>query len=177
MKSIVLIGYMCVGKTTIGRALAKELGMQFYDLDWYIEERFHKKVPQIFIEEGEEAFREKERNMLHEVASFENIVLACGGGTPIHFDNMDFLNKVATTVYLEASSSTILRHLKISHGNRPLLAQKTGKELEDFVVSQLAEREPYYKQAQHIFHIKGLDTLNMVEEVTENLKKSLHLVE
>lgn len=56
MKSITLIGYMCVGKTTVGKALAKSLGCTFYDLDWYIEERFHSKVSQIFAEKGEEKF-------------------------------------------------------------------------------------------------------------------------
>ena len=92
MKCIALIGYMCVGKTTVGRDLARRLGLRFYDLDWYIEERFHKRVSAIFAEEGEARFRELERRMLHEVAQFEDIVLSCGGGTPAHFDNMDFLN-------------------------------------------------------------------------------------
>ena len=88
MQCITLIGYMCVGKTTVGKALAKELGVTFYDLDWYIEERFHTKVARIFAEEGEARFRDLERRMLHEVAEFENIVLSCGGGTPCHFDNV-----------------------------------------------------------------------------------------
>ena len=57
MKRIILIGYMGAGKTIIGRALAKELGLAFYDLDWYIENRRRKKVSQIFAEMGEEAFR------------------------------------------------------------------------------------------------------------------------
>ena len=60
MKCIVLVGYMCVGKTTVGRQLAKRLNCGFYDLDWYIEERFHKKIPTIFAEEGEERFRDLE---------------------------------------------------------------------------------------------------------------------
>ena len=68
MKCIVLVGYMCVGKTTVGRQLAKRLNCGFYDLDWYIEERFHKKIPKIFAEEGEERFRDVERRMLHEAA-------------------------------------------------------------------------------------------------------------
>ena len=76
MKSITLIGYMCVGKTTVGKELAKRLGLTFYDLDWYIEERFHTKVPEIFAEYGEQHFRDLERRMLHEVAEFENIVLS-----------------------------------------------------------------------------------------------------
>ena len=58
MKSIILVGYMCVGKTTVGRTLAKELGCTFYDLDWYIEERFHTKVSKIFAEKGEAHFRD-----------------------------------------------------------------------------------------------------------------------
>ena len=80
-KCVVLIGYMCAGKTTVGKALAKKIGRTFYDLDWYIEERFHKKVPAIFAENGEEKFRDIERRMLHEAAEFENTVLSCGGGT------------------------------------------------------------------------------------------------
>ena len=72
MRSIILVGYMCVGKTTVGKALAKELNCNFYDLDWYIEERFHTKVSRIFAEEGEQRFRDLERRMLQEVAAFED---------------------------------------------------------------------------------------------------------
>ena len=76
MKRIILIGYMGAGKTTIGRVLAKDLGLMFYDLDWYIETRMHRSVAKIFEEEGEEGFREIEHNMLHEVAEFENVVIS-----------------------------------------------------------------------------------------------------
>ena len=62
---IILVGYMGAGKTTIGKALADELGMRFYDLDWYIETRMRKTVAQLFAELGEEGFRRIERNMLH----------------------------------------------------------------------------------------------------------------
>ena len=119
MKCIALIGYMCVGKTTVGRDLARRLGLRFYDLDWYIEERFHKRISAIFAEEGEAHFRDLERRMLHEVAQFEDIVLSCGGGTPAYFDNMDFLNSVAHTVYLRADADTICAHLSVSKGRRP----------------------------------------------------------
>ena len=68
MKSIIIIGYMGAGKTTVGKALAKDLGVMFYDLDWYIESRMRKTVKQIFDEVGEEGFRKIEHNMLHEAA-------------------------------------------------------------------------------------------------------------
>ena len=73
---------MGAGKTTVGKALSKAMGLQFYDLDWYIESRMRKTVAQIFAERGEEGFRQIERNMLHEVAEFEDVILSCGGGTP-----------------------------------------------------------------------------------------------
>lgn len=92
MRPIIIIGYMGAGKTTIGKALAKDLGIMFYDLDWYIESRMRKTVKQIFDEVGEDGFRQIEHNMLHEVAEFENIVLSCGGGTPCFFDNMEYMN-------------------------------------------------------------------------------------
>ena len=81
-KCIALIGYMCAGKTIIGRDLAKAIGRRFYDLDWYIEERYHKKIAAMFEDEGEAYFRDIESRMLREVAAFEDIVLSCGGGTP-----------------------------------------------------------------------------------------------
>ena len=100
MKSIILIGYMGSGKTTVGRQLAMALGRTFYDLDWYIEMRYHRSVAQLFAERGEEGFREMERNMLHEAAEFEDIVLSCGGGTPCFFDNMAYIRSVSDSVYL-----------------------------------------------------------------------------
>ena len=121
MKSIIIIGYMGAGKTTVGKALAKELGVMFYDLDWYIETRMHKTVKEIFDEKGEEGFRIIEHNMLHEVAEFENVVVSCGGGTPCFFDNMDYMNQLGTTVYLKATPETLHAHLQMGKGVRPLL--------------------------------------------------------
>ena len=171
MKCIILIGYMCAGKTTVGKALAKELGRTFYDLDWYVEERFHKKVPQIFAEEGEARFRDLERRMLHEVAEFENIVLSCGGGTPCHFDNMDYMNSVAETYYLKATPETLIQHIAISRGERPLLKGKSPEELREFVSTQLAEREPYYEKAQHIVDINVLDSFDKITDIVSLIKQ------
>ena len=173
MKCIALIGYMCVGKTTVGRDLARRLGLRFYDLDWYIEERFHKRVSAIFAEEGEARFRELERRMLHEVAQFEDIVLSCGGGTPAHFDNMDFLKQVAHTVYLSADADTVCAHLSISKGRRPLLEGKSSDELRAFVTAQLAERRPYYERAHHTVEVHPLDTPEKIGRISQRIIAAL----
>ena len=126
MRRIIIIGYMGAGKTTVGRQLGKALGIPFYDLDWYIEGRMRKTVPQLFAERGEEGFRQVERNMLHEVAEFEDVVLSCGGGTPCFFDNMDYLNQQGETVYLKATPEVLYGHLKMGRIERPLLKRSAN---------------------------------------------------
>ena len=133
MTRIILIGYMGAGKTTVGKALARELGLPFYDLDWYIEERFRRTIPQIFAEKGEDGFRRIEQNVLHEVAEFEDIILSSGGGTPCFFDNMEYMNGQAMTVYLKATPEILFQHLKMGKTERPLLKGKTDEELMDFI--------------------------------------------
>ena len=172
-KCIILIGYMCAGKTTVGKALAKRLGCVFYDLDWYIEERFHKRVPQIFAEEGEERFRDLERRMLHEVAESEGVVMSCGGGTPCFFDNMQYMNEVGRTFYLKASPDTLCAHLAMSRGERPLLKGKAPDELRAFVAEQVAERSPYYEQAHHTIDINVLDTFEKIDEICQQITDCL----
>lgn len=169
MQSIILTGYMCVGKTTVGKALAKELGLTFYDLDWYIEERFHTKVSKVFAEEGEERFRDLERRMLHEVAEFENVVVACGGGTPCFYDNMDYMNRTGQTFYLKASPETIMQHLSISRGERPLLKGKTPAQLRTYIIEQLAQREPFYNKAQHTIDVNVLDSFDRISQVVDDI--------
>ena len=168
---------MCVGKTTIGKALAKQMGCTFYDLDWYIEERFHPNIPDIFTRDGEAHFRDLERRMLHEVAEFENTVVSCGGGTPCYFDNMDYMNSRSTTIYLQATADTILEHLSMSRGRRPLLDGKTPEELDAYVRKQLSEREPYYLKAQHIQEISPLYNLGKINEITEQIINKLNITQ
>ena len=170
---IILIGYMCAGKTTIGKALAKELNRTFYDLDWYIEERFHKKIPQIFAEEGEAHFRELERRMLHEVAEFENIVLSCGGGTPCFFDNISYMNAVAETYYLKASPETLCCHVAMSRGERPLLKGKSPEELQSYIKEQVGLRSVYYEQAHHIVDINVLNTFDKINDIVQQISATL----
>ena len=175
MKSIIIIGDMGAGKTTVGKALAKELGIMFYDLDWYIESRMHKTVKQIFDESGEDGFRQIEHNMLHEAAEFENIVLSCGGGTPCFFDNMDYMNQLGETVYLKASPETLYAHLKMGKGVRPLLLNKTPEEVQVFIREQLQKREPFYEKAKHIFDVNVMDNFDKINETVAQIRQLLNI--
>ena len=133
MTRILLVGFMAAGKTTLGNALARELNLQFVDLDHYIENRYHSSISKLFAERGEEGFRLIERNMLREVAEFENVVIATGGGTPCFFDNIDYMNTQGTTVFLDASIDTLFTRLTIARTQRPLVAGKTEDELRAYI--------------------------------------------
>lgn len=146
-----LIGYMGVGKTTIGRELAKTLNIEFIDLDHFIQNRYSKEINQIFKDEGESRFREIENKILKEVSSFENVLISTGGGTPCFFDSMDVMNKRGLTIYMKSSPELLAKRLMISNKDkRPLLKDKTETELLQFVRDSLIARELYYNQAQII---------------------------
>ena len=175
MRRIILIGYMGAGKTTVGKALAKELCMPFYDLDWYIESRMHKTVKAIFDERGEAGFRKIEHNMLHEVAEFEDIIISCGGGTPCFFDNIDYMNRQGETVYLKATPEVLYGHLKMGKTIRPLLLNKTADEVQVFIREQLAQREPYYSKAKYVLDVNLLDDYEKIKISVEQLRNMLCL--
>ena len=170
---IILIGYMGAGKTTIGKALAAELGLRFYDLDWYIESRMRKTVAQLFAEMGEEGFRRIERNMLHEVAEFEDVLISCGGGTPCFFDNMQYINQQGHTLYLKASPDVLYKHLKMGKSVRPLLLNKTPDEVKAFISEQLATREPFYLLAHHTLDVSLMDNFEKIKLSVAQAKEVL----
>ena len=175
MTRIILIGYMGSGKTTLGKALSKDLGLPFFDLDWYIENRFCRTVSQLFTERGEDGFRQLERAMLHEVAEFENVVIAAGGGTPCFFDNIDYMNRQAQTVYLKTTPEVLFKHLHMGKQKRPLLSGKTDEEMRAYIVESLAHRAPFYEKANYILNTELLDTHKQIQKTIVQLRNLLNL--
>lgn len=175
MVRIFLTGYMGAGKTTLGKAFARRLNVPFIDLDWYIEERFHKTVGELFSERGETGFRELERNMLHEVAEFEDVVISTGGGAPCFFDNMEFMNRVGQTVFLDVHPDVLFRRLRVAKQQRPILQGKQDEELKTFIVEALAKRAEFYRQAKYVFNADELEDRWQIETSVERLHELLEL--
>ena len=173
MIRIFLTGYMGAGKTTLGKALARELHIPFIDLDWYIEERFHKTVGELFSERGEASFRELEKNMLHEVGEFEDVVISTGGGAPCFFDNMEFKNASGTTVYLKVSVEELAKRLELCKHTRPVLKGRSGEELRAFIAESLEKRNPFYTKASITFDAEKMLTESDVHDISNALMKIL----
>lgn len=167
-----ILGYMACGKTTFGRALARATGREFIDLDFYIEQRFHKSIPEIFAERGENEFRRMESAMLREVGEFENVIIACGGGTPCFNDNMDYMLGQGTTLFLEASEERIISRLLINSSRRPLMGGKKPDEIRQAVRDGLAERMPFYTRAHIRFSGEELEDRNQISLSVSNFLAS-----
>ena len=169
MAKIFLTGYMGSGKSSSGKTLASQLGYKFIDLDKFIEQEYKMTIPEIFSSKGEKEFRAMEHNALKKVIEMENIVVACGGGTPCYYSNMELMNNNGTTVYLKMSADSLVNRLMNAKEKRPLTVNKDEKQLREFVTRQLEKREDTYHQAQ--FTVKAKD-LN-VEELASFVKEQV----
>lgn len=173
MRRVFLIGYMGAGKTTLGKELSRRAGLSFIDLDYYIEGRYRQTVSQLFAERGEAGFREIERNLLHEVGAFEDVLVSTGGGTPCFFDNMDFMLGQGTTVYLRVPVDELAARLEIGKHSRPVLRGRSGEELRAFIAKSLAEREPFYMRASILFDAERMTTESDVRTLADALLKMI----
>lgn len=155
---IFLIGYMASGKTTLGRAVSEASGVRFVDLDEYIEQQAGMTVADIFASRGEAAFRSLETSALRALAASPGpLVVACGGGTPCFGANMELMNLLGLTVYLDASEDVIFSRLTAERSRRPLVARLSGDDLRSYISDSLAGRMPFYSKAAARFSTDSLD--------------------
>lgn len=163
MRPIFLIGYMGCGKSTLGMAVARLTGLTFIDLDKYIENRYHASVGDLFASRGEQGFRLVEQRMLHEVAEFEDVVVACGGGTPCFSDNMEYMNGKGLTVWLDAPVERLFMRLRRGRAKRPLIAGKSDDELLEFIKTSLGLRRDVYACAAEVFCSEQLENRSEID--------------
>ncbi len=168
---ITLIGYMGSGKTTIGKDLAKALGYEFIDLDLYIENKNSLSVSEIFEQFGELGFRKREREALHQVLHNTNIVLSVGGGTPVYYDNIDYINLHSESFYLRVQLPQLVKRLELKKDSRPLIAHLENEQLTEFIAKHLFERNPFYQKAKHTISISNQKPVEVLTEIMDIIKK------
>ncbi len=171
MRPIFLVGYMGSGKSTVGKMLSARLGFRLVDLDVFIESRFHKTIAQLFDEKGETGFRNIEHALLQEVCSFEDTVVATGGGAACFHDNISLMNESGLTVYLRVPVDILAERLKHGRSQRPLVSQKPDEELHSFIEKMLRIRDPFYSQAQMIVDSKALLDFSFVDDIVARVEK------
>lgn len=162
MKNIVLFGFMGTGKTSVGKILAGELGLEFVDMDLVIEKRAGKTINEIFANEGEACFRGMERELVQELAGKEGLVVGTGGGVVLDGRNVTDFSRSGLAVCLNSEPEEILSRLE-SDGSRPLLAQ--GDKLEK-IKGILSARKDLYSAVPEQIDTTGL----AVDEVVEKIK-------
>jgi len=147
VKRIFLIGFMGAGKSTLGPPLAKALEWSFTELDHHIEMAEGASIPDIFSKKGETYFREAERKALRRTILLEEAVIACGGGTPCFFDNIEWMNANGMVIWLKEDNEVLAGRLAKETTSRPLLKGLTHHELVQYVTGLSAVREKFYSRA------------------------------
>lgn len=162
---LILVGYAGSGKSSLAKRLSKALGVGYVDTDTLVEQSVGATVADIFHYEGEEYFRRAERGVLESlVAEGYNGIVATGGGLPTWRDNMERLNSMGTTIYLQRSPEQILSRLSAyGREKRPMFRGKSDEELLQFMREHIAEREPYYAKANVV-----VDCNTMSDEAVVN---------
>lgn len=157
---VVLIGMPGCGKSTIGKLLSKELNLEFFDMDKYIENMTSKTIPQLF-EKGEEYFRDFETLACKELCEKSNILISSGGGVVKRKENIEILKKESYIIFIDRPLENLLSDVDIS--NRPLL--KEGREK---LIKLYEERYKLYKSSadQIVINDKGvIDTVDEIKKI------------
>jgi shikimate kinase len=165
---IFLIGFMGSGKSWWAPQLGAQLGMPHYDLDEEIEKAEGMTTQELFAQKGEAYFRQRESEVLKAWLLKDDYVMACGGGTPCFFGNMELMLRQGVVVWLKADAAVIKARLLGGRAHRPLIQNMNETELETFIAAKLTERDPFYRLA----HLIVEDTAMPVEQMTELIRKS-----
>jgi shikimate kinase len=167
IKNLALVGFMGVGKSSVGRIVAEHIRFDFVDTDDLIQERVGRTIPEIFAQDGEAAFRAHERAVVEELGARSGLVIATGGGLICHPGNLESLRSHALIVCLWASAKTIWERVR-SQTHRPLLQSPDPQAT---IAELLLQRGPIYRQAGVLV---GAD-LRTPREIAQQVAHHFHL--
>lgn len=168
-KTIVLVGLMGAGKTTVGRRLAKRLGVDFVDSDQEIEKAADMTVAEIFSTYGEEDFRSGERRVIARLMGDKPQIIATGGGAFINQETRTLIKENSLSVWLDADVDTLVERTS-RKDTRPLL--KTG-DPKEILTKLLEERSPFYSEADVKVTSEEGPHETVVEDIVSALEKHL----
>jgi shikimate kinase len=163
---IYLIGFMGSGKTHWGRLLSEKLGIRFFDLDEEVVEEAGKPITEIFASAGEEHFRMLEKEVLHQLTeTHESFIMACGGGTPCYFNNIEFMNQAGTSVWINTPVETLFSRLVNQKSKRPLIRDLSDDQLRGFISKKFSDRRMYYEQAELVVDEEPVELDKLIETI------------
>ena len=163
---IFLIGFMGSGKTHWGRQLSEKLRIPFFDLDEQIVSHEGKSIQEIFASEGEEYFRLLEKDVLYIITeSHDSFVMACGGGTPCYYNNIEYLSKNGTSVWINTPVQTLFERLINEKEARPLIRNLSDEQLKGYIIKKYADRKIYYEQADVIIDEEPVQLEKLVGKI------------
>jgi shikimate kinase len=163
---IFLIGFMGSGKSHWGQLLSEKLSVPFFDLDEQVVLKEGKTIEAIFAAEGEERFRLLEKEMLHILTDrYDTFVMACGGGTPCYFNNIEYMHQAGTTVWINTPLDQLYERLVKEKDKRPLIKDLTDDQLRNYIQKKYADRKIYYEQADAIVDEENVQLDKLIEKI------------
>lgn len=172
-ENIYIIGFMAVGKTTLGKKLSQKIQWDFLDTDLFIEDLEQRKIKDIFTESGEDYFRDLEAKVIENIQKYWDIhgvkkIIACGGGIILNPQNVKTMKKNGIIVHLEGNINTIYNRLILDQ-TRPLLTE--AKDLKERIEKLLEVRRDIYNEVADITLYIGEETpTNLVQELIQKLE-------
>lgn len=163
-----LVGMPGCGKSSLGKELAKELNLTYVDLDKNIQKSEGRKITEIFEEEGEEYFRLKEQESLHQSIKSDNQIISTGGGAPCFFDNMDVIKSHGISIYLNVPVEAIAKRMMQKAkrlSKRPLIKSTSFDDLVAELRTKLENRDQYYSRADVLLKGEGLTVTELIEAI------------
>jgi shikimate kinase len=171
--NVILIGYRCSGKTSVGKRLAENLGWPFVDTDDRLVEKHGRSVKEIVEDDGWEGFRRLERDVIQEVCARDNMVIATGGGAVLDPENVGAMQKSGRVIWLRVSPQTVQQRMAGDEDTDALRPALTTKGPQDEVAGVLMERTPLYEQAADMsIDTDGKTMDGIVGEIIKGFKVS-----
>lgn len=163
---IFLLGFMGSGKTHWGRLLSQKLSIPFFDLDEQVVNSAGLSINEIFEKQGEEHFRLLEKDTLHIITeSRDSMIMACGGGTPCYFNNIEYMNRSGTTIWLDTPVNVLFERLLKERQHRPLLKDLSDDQIKSFIIKKFSDRKIYYEQAAIIINEEPVQLDKLIEKI------------